>query len=120
MTIGRAVIQFPTRRVVVQLVEDEAVTVMPRRTAIIRTIGVPGPQGPPGESGGGGSGGTGYTHTQMVANTVWTITHNLGYRPVPQAYDTGDDQILGEVDHINSNMLTITFSDPVSGVAYMS
>lgn len=85
-------------------------------STVIVSPGIPGPQGPAGPGGGG----AGYTHTQGPASALWTITHNLGYRPAVTSYDTADDQIVGNVDHVSANVLTIGFTTAVSGVAYMS
>lgn len=75
--------------------------------------GVAGPRGSAGSS-------AGITHIQTVSSTVWNITHSLGYYPNVSSFDSIGDQIEGDIDHIDNNSLTITFSASVSGVAYLS
>jgi hypothetical protein len=62
--------------------------------------------------------GAGHTHIQTVAATVWTVNHNLGYRPLVQAYDVAGDD-LGSLDfkHVSINQLTLTFAAATSGEA---
>jgi hypothetical protein len=73
------------------------------------------------EAGGGttGSGGT-YTHTQTSPDTVWTITHNLGYNPNVTIIDAALNNIEGDIQYNSINELTITFSVSVYGTAYLS
>jgi hypothetical protein len=61
-----------------------------------------------------------YTHTQSVASTTWTITHNMGKKPSVSVVDTSDDEVVGEVHHNSTNQLVITFSAAVSGKAYLN
>jgi hypothetical protein len=61
-----------------------------------------------------------YEHTQSTAATVWTINHNLGFIPNVYTINGSGQEIEGKVTPVNTNTITITFSDPVSGVAYLS
>lgn len=122
MTVGASIIRVAPRTAVVTEADPGRTTVIrPARTTVIQSPipGPPGPQGPPGPGGGGGGGGF-FTHTQMVASALWVVTHNLGYRPAVTVWDTANDQIQGDVDHIDTNTLTIGFSTAISGSAYMS
>lgn len=51
---------------------------------------------------------------------VWNITHSLGYIPNVFIQDTNGVDIEGIVDSIDSNTLTISFTSPVAGTAYLS
>lgn len=118
--IGHSILRTAPRSSTVVVVDGRVAVSRPSRTLVIQApAGLPGPQGPPGPPGSGGAG-TGYTHNQVLASSVWTINHGLGYRPAVTSYDTASDQIMGEVDHIDANNLTITFSSAISGTAYMS
>jgi hypothetical protein len=117
MTIGHSVIQQSLRNSVVRIVQGEAIVTTPARTVVIQS-GLPGPQGPEGPPGSGGAGA--FTHNQAPASALWTVTHNLGYRPAVSVWDTANDQVVGEVDHTSVNALTIAFSTAISGTAYMS
>ncbi|HRY32123.1 MAG TPA: hypothetical protein P5531_04055 [Bacteroidales bacterium] len=61
-----------------------------------------------------------YRHTQALPAAVWTVTHNLGKRPSVTVTDTAGTQVEGQVDYVNSNTLTITFSAPFSGYAELN
>jgi hypothetical protein len=59
-----------------------------------------------------------YQFTQASAATTWTITHNLGMRPlVVDLYDTNYQKIVGQVVHTSVNVCTVTFNVAVAGTA---
>lgn len=62
----------------------------------------------------------GHNHTQASPATVWTITHNLGYRPIVDAWDNGGAELDGVVAHPNNNTTTITFLTAQSGFARLA
>lgn len=101
--------------------------------ASVGVQGVPGPQGPAGQVGQTGPQGPAgpegpaglatniyYTHEQQVDSTSWSITHNLGYRPAVLVKRYDKITVEGDIDHTTVNALVITFSDPISGYAYLS
>ena len=61
-----------------------------------------------------------YAHTQSVSSATWTITHNLGYRPAVSVVDSGGNHVIGDVNYVSVNVLTISFSAPFGGSAYLS
>lgn len=61
-----------------------------------------------------------YTHVQQTAAAVWTITHNLGKRPSISVIDSAGSSVVGEIAHISTNELTITFSSAFKGTAYLN
>jgi hypothetical protein len=61
-----------------------------------------------------------YTHNQSVASALWNITHSLGYPPNVITTDLSGNEISGVVTHIDNNTLTISFSQAVTGFAYLS
>ena len=87
---------------------------MPVIDVTLAVAGVQGPVGPAGPAAGK------MTYVAAIAQTVWTITHNLGFYPQVTTFDTTDEQIMGDVRHINGTTVTVTFGVPVSGVAYLS
>ena len=64
--------------------------------------------------------GQAYNHDQMTPSTVWNITHNLGFFPNVMTFDSAGTQIIGDVNHIDKNSMTITFSHSNAGKAYLS
>jgi hypothetical protein len=54
------------------------------------------------------------------AQAVWSFTHGLGFNPNITTTDENGQEIVGVVDYVSSNSVTITFSQPVAGYAYLS
>jgi hypothetical protein len=79
--------------------------------------GMPGPPGPPGEKGAAGST---FVFTQGAPAEVWTIKHELKLFPSVTVQDTAGDEVSGITVYISENELTVTFSSPFSGVAYLN
>lgn len=61
-----------------------------------------------------------FTFAQETPADVWTIAHNLGRFPSVTTVDAVGREIVGAVDYVSENELTITFSAPVSGSAYLN
>jgi hypothetical protein len=59
-------------------------------------------------------------HDQQVASASWVVVHNMGKKPSVSIVDTADDEVIGEVKYNSNNQLTITFSSPTSGKAYLN
>jgi hypothetical protein len=59
-----------------------------------------------------------YTHTQSVAGTSWSITHNLGFEPSVSVL-ISNSLVYAQVTHTTVNSLNITFSSAQSGKAYL-
>lgn len=80
--------------------------------------GNPGIQGPPGAQGIDGTPGARYSHVQGSLASIWTVPHNLGFRPNVTITTTGGQEIWGgEILHLSSNTLTLTFDVPFAGYA---
>jgi len=61
-----------------------------------------------------------FTFNQAVASATWNVTHNLDKNPSVSIVDTSDQEVFAQVDYINTNSLTITFSSAQAGKAYMN
>ena len=61
-----------------------------------------------------------YTHTQSTASSTWTITHNLGFNPAVSVVDSGGNHVVGDVNYVSVNALTVSFAAPFGGSAYLS
>ena len=82
--------------------------------------GATGPQGPPGSITNFNTSLVSFTYEKATNANVWNITHNLGFRPAVTVMDYGHNNIECDIEHLNANSLTLTFSDVVSGYAYLS
>lgn len=88
-------------------------------------VGPQGDQGPPGPTGERGPAGFGsnnitYTHIQNAPSNTWTITHNLGYVPNVTVFDSGGNEVDGDITIISDNILELHFSSAFAGIAYLS
>ena len=61
-----------------------------------------------------------HIHNQTVSSSVWSITHNLNKYPSVSVVDSSNEEVIGEVQHTNSNSLTVKFSAPFSGKAFLN
>lgn len=61
-----------------------------------------------------------YIHTQTVASATWTVVHNLNKFPSVSIVDSANAEVIGEVEHIDSNNLLVKFSAAFSGKAYIN
>lgn len=68
-----------------------------------------GPQGPPG--------GAAFVYQQTAPATVWTINHNLGYKPSVELLDSGSQEIDGAVAHPSDNQTVVTLNPASAGLA---
>lgn len=115
----------------------EIITVTPQSPINI-TVGTGqggalGPQGPQGETGPVGPAGpqgekgepgdplnVSFTYENQPGSMIWTINHNLGYRPSVIIQDYNQNTIEGALEYLNANTVKITFSAEVAGFAYLS
>lgn len=59
-------------------------------------------------------------NTTFLANTATTITHNLGKFPAVTVVDSAGTHVVGDVQHINVNSLTITVKTTFTGKIYVN
>lgn len=89
----------------------------PDITVIESTVGAQGPRGPAGTPGGVD---LSFEHAQSAAASTWVVAHGLGKRPSVTVVDSAGDQVEGDVTYIDLNNLTIDFSAPFSGEAFLN
>jgi hypothetical protein len=56
---------------------------------------------------------------QAAPAAVWVINHGLNYVPDVSILDTANQELFGQVDVVDANNITITFSSPQAGTAYL-
>jgi len=62
-----------------------------------------------------------YTHDQSVASMTWSINHNLNKNPpAVQVVDSAGTECEGVTTYDDLDNLTIRFSAPFSGKAYIN
>lgn len=61
-----------------------------------------------------------YIHNQSIPSSIWSINHNLNKFPSITIVDSGGTEVEGDVDHVDQNNITVTFSASFSGKAYIN
>lgn len=61
-----------------------------------------------------------FTFTQSTTAITWNISHNLGKYPNVVVIDDEGDVTVGEINYVDINELTLTFSEATSGTAYLN
>lgn len=62
----------------------------------------------------------GFIFTQLLPLAVWTIVHGLKKQPTVLVLDKDGNEVFGDINFIDQESLTITFSIPFSGTAYLN
>jgi hypothetical protein len=92
-------------------------------TAVNRNVSVTGRLGASLSVTGGSSAGNPhgtYTHNQVSASAVWTITHNLNCYPAVTVVDSAGTVVFGEIEYISANVVRVTFTAGFGGKAYLN
>lgn len=61
-----------------------------------------------------------YVHTQASALSSWEINHTLGGRPSVTIVDSAGTVVTGEVTYNSNFQVTVEFTAPFSGYAYLT
>lgn len=62
----------------------------------------------------------GQVYSQTSPSTVWNIIHTLEFVPNIIIVDSDGNVIEGDYQYINDNQITATFSNSITGKAYLS
>jgi hypothetical protein len=98
----------------VEVIEDGGILVVeidqPTQVETVEII-TPGPQGPAGMA---------FTHSQPTPAAIWTMPHNLGFRPSVELLNSGGQEIEGDVLHLSENVCVAYFNQPIAGLARLN
>ena len=61
-----------------------------------------------------------FVFEQGVSSAVWNINHGLNKYPAVIAVDTANSVVVGQIEYVDINNVTITFNSPFSGEAYLN
>ena len=61
-----------------------------------------------------------HVHTQASPSEEWVIEHTLGGKPSIMVVDSADTVVIGEVTYNSNTQVTVTFTAPFSGYAYLT
>jgi hypothetical protein len=63
---------------------------------------------------------TTYIHNQQQSTSSWEIEHNLNRFPSVEVVDSAGSVVIGNIIYVDENNITITFSAPFTGKAYLN
>lgn len=123
MVDGRVTVEVIENPIVLD-VNEENVLVSVTEQPVEVTIGFAGPQGPKGDQGDPGEvqfEDLSYVHTQNAPSSSWSVTHGLGFIPNVTVIDSAGSVVEGSYSYSeDGNTVTLSFSSPFSGKAYLS
>jgi hypothetical protein len=61
-----------------------------------------------------------FVFTQMTPSSEWAINHNMSKFPSVSIVDSTNSVVVGEVQYIDKNSVTVTFNGAFSGKAYLN
>ena len=61
-----------------------------------------------------------FVYTQGAPASTWNVNHNLNKFPSVSVVDSANNDVIGDVQYVDVNNLTITFSSSFSGKAYLN
>lgn len=112
----------PAPEVLVEVAAESAVEVTaqdcvteiePPAEIVIEVLGagLRGPPGPPGAS---------FNFTQATPSALWTINHELGFRPVVALFTVGGIAFVGQIQHTSANQTLVHLNSPMAGSARLN
>jgi hypothetical protein len=123
MTDGRVTVELIENPITLDVTEENVIVSVTEQPVEV-TIGFSGPQGPKGDKGDNGDvqiEDLSYVHTQNVASSSWSVTHGLGFIPNITVIDSAGSVVEGSYTYSeDGNTVTLSFSSPFSGKAYLS
>lgn len=61
-----------------------------------------------------------YRHVQGASTNFWVIPHNLGKFPSVVVKDSAGTTVIGEINYVDENNITLIFSGAFSGEAFLN
>lgn len=61
-----------------------------------------------------------YIHEQRFGTDLWEIQHNLSKYPNVTTYGSNEEQIIGDVTHVDNMNLQIKYNVPCQGIAILN
>lgn len=111
----------PTERLNIQKIQEQIGNLNDLSTANKQTlVDAINEAAQSGGSGGSASGTPAYIYTQGSASDEWTIQHNLGKYPSVTIVDSGGNVVVGDVQYLSTDEISISFAGAFSGKAYLN
>ncbi len=61
-----------------------------------------------------------FVYSQAVPATTWTVQHGLNKFPSITVVDSAKTVVVGDYTYVNNNKVTLEFSAPFAGKAYLN
>ncbi len=61
-----------------------------------------------------------FVFSQGVPSAIWTVVHDLNKFPSVTVVNSHNEEVIGDLKYDKTNQLTLTFSAPFSGQAYIN
>lgn len=61
-----------------------------------------------------------YVHNQSVPSATWSVAHGLGKKVSVSVVDSTETVVYGDVQYIDDNNITITFTGAFAGKAFIN
>lgn len=123
MAEGRVTVELIENPITLDVTEENVIVSVTEQPVEV-TIGFSGPQGPKGDKGDAGEvqiEDLSYVHTQNAPSSSWSVTHGLGFIPNITVIDSARSVVEGSYTYSeDGNTVTLSFSSPFSGKAYLS
>lgn len=81
------------------------------QTAVVTAAGPRGPAGPSGAEE------DSFDFVQLTPALQWSISHNLGRRPIVELFSAGGMEIEADVQHLSLDQVIVYFITPTAGAA---
>lgn len=61
-----------------------------------------------------------FNHYQYSASKIWTINHQLKKNPDVKAYTNEGERLVGKIDYVDLDILTISYTEEACGYAFVN
>lgn len=102
--------QVDVEQTITEVTVEETTVYIDVLSGIQGAVGPPGPSAPT----------LRFVFDQAVPSSVWTINHTLGGFPAVAIVDSANTVVYGMIEYIDSTQVTVTFSAPFSGKAFLT
>ena len=112
--------ELSPNKIIVSPKENKVLVTTKNEKIIVGAVGARGPKGDKGDITSFDISQVSFTYEKQSSSTSWTINHNLRFRPAVIVMDYGTNNIECDIRHVNENQVVLTFSEAISGYAYLS
>lgn len=105
--------EISSETVIISEEPTEAIVVQEGQKGAAGSIGAVGATGATGPQGVAGT--PSFQFNQASPALVWTINHNLGFKPVVSTYSVGGAEFTSQVVHVSNNQVQVLLTSALAG-----